>query len=44
MFDESSNPMLSALSHLCLNPSGAGGASKDDGGDQTLGLSVLDLV
>jgi len=44
MFFVSSKPTLSALIHLCLNPSGAGGASRDDGGVQTLGLSVLDLV
>ncbi len=40
-FFVSSKPTLSALIHLCLNPSGAGGASRDDGGVQTLGLSVL---
>jgi hypothetical protein len=44
MFFVSSNPKLSALIHLCLKPSGAVGASKDDGGVQTLGLSVFDLV
>ena len=38
MFFVSSKPMLSALIHLCLNPSGAGGASKDDGGVQVVGF------
>ena len=36
-------PTLSALIHQYLNPSGAGGASKDDGGTQTFGLSDFDL-
>ena len=39
----SSNPKLSARIHLWRNPSGAVGASREDGGVHTLGLSVLDL-
>jgi hypothetical protein len=38
------NPKVSVLIHLCLKPVGAGGASKDDGGDQTFGLEVFSLV
>jgi hypothetical protein len=34
----------SALIHLYLNPSGAGGASREDGGTHTLGLSDFDRV
>jgi hypothetical protein len=37
-------PIDSALIHLCLNPSGAGGASRDDGGLYSFGLSVFDRV
>ena len=40
----SSKPTLSALIHLCLKPLGAGGASREDGGTHTFGLSDLDLV
>ena len=35
----STNPRISTLTHLCLNPSGALGVSKYDGGDQTLGCT-----
>jgi hypothetical protein len=44
MFLVSSKPTLSARIHLCLKPLGAGGASRDDGGTHTFGLSDLDLV
>ena len=37
-------PTDSALIHLCLKPSGAGGASRDEGGLYTFGLSVFDRV
>jgi hypothetical protein len=44
MFLVSWKPTLSALIHLYLNPLGAGGASRDDGGTHTLGLSDFDRV
>jgi len=44
MFLVSWKPILSALIHLYLNPSGAGGASREDGGTHTFGLSVFDRV
>jgi hypothetical protein len=39
MFFVSTNPKTSILTHLCLNPSGALGVSKYDGGVQTFGLA-----
>jgi hypothetical protein len=39
MFFVSTNPRISTLTHLCLNPSGALGVSKYDGGVQTFGLA-----
>jgi hypothetical protein len=40
----SSKPKLSALIHLCRKPSGAGGASKDEGGVHSTGRLVASLV
>jgi hypothetical protein len=39
MFFVSTNPRISTLTHLCLNPSGALGVSKYDGGAQTFGFA-----
>jgi hypothetical protein len=39
MFFVSTNPRISTLTHLCLNPFGALGVSKYDGGDQTFGFT-----